>query len=45
MAAKPQCPFCRREFATVDQLTKHLIYDKCRVSALKGGKSGKKPVK
>jgi hypothetical protein len=32
MAQKPQCPFCLREFATVEQLTQHLIFDNCQVT-------------
>ncbi len=28
----PTCPFCQYEFATVEQLTQHLIYDRCEAS-------------
>lgn len=28
----PTCPFCQYEFATVEQLTQHLIYDRCEAN-------------
>ena len=31
MSARPQCPFCLREFDTVEQVTHHLIFDNCQV--------------
>lgn len=31
MKAKPKCPFCLREFETVEQVTQHLIFDNCKV--------------
>jgi hypothetical protein len=40
MPPKPQCPFCLKRFNTVKELTRHLVYDKCRVDY--GGKGKKK---
>ena|GEM_PF-3203612 len=31
MSSRPQCPFCLREFDTVEQVTQHLIFDNCQV--------------
>ena len=32
MARQPQCPFCLREFDTVEEVTRHLIFDNCQIS-------------
>lgn len=26
----PHCPFCLREYASIKQITEHLIHDRCR---------------
>jgi hypothetical protein len=31
MTDQPQCPFCLRDFETVEHLTQHLIFDNCQV--------------
>ncbi len=35
MTSRPQCPFCLKEFETIEQVTQHLIFDNCSVQTIK----------
>lgn len=34
MSDRPRCPFCLREYPTIEALTRHILYDNCRARSI-----------
>lgn len=33
MVDRPRCPFCLREYPTIEALTRHILFDNCRAGS------------